>query len=511
MTANYFLLTRDGADLSGLDFPAPVQGSGPTTVDVSDGTNLPVLVTRRNLIPNPSFEVDTTGWAGNVATLARVTTEHQTGAAALRLTSTGTSAVFATTPAGTAGMPVTAGEQYTASFYAKAATVGRTVYANLEWYSDTGLVLSGTAIASAVSSTGGWTRVTVTGTAPANAAYASLNMNPSGVANGEVHYFDAVLLEQASSAGTYFDGDTPDDGDTLYGWTGTAHASASTESTSTLGVPGDLDGVPGLWLDAEADVAYRPTEQSMPWPTGFYQSVFRVVRDPAVVGDDSGDPLADQIYNHGWLIAERLAWYLLDTRKRATPEQPLTWPPAETLAVVPVTGTSACDDGRGWHGLTATTWPGAGVGVGTLRQLLSADEDSTHKVAPILDLLAATSSGQRTTIGDNYDTNVAAILTAYQNLATAAGWPVTSGGWPYTGRSAAQNQYMGREALNAFLARGAVGEDLWSNSSLSRAVSFALMAITAKEAGLIGATFTETNYQTMTGPIDAVLTMPSGY
>jgi hypothetical protein len=64
--------------------------------------------------------------------------------------------------------------------------------------------------------------------------------------------------------------------------------------------------------------------------------------------------------------------------------------------VVPVTGTSAVNDGKGFRGLRSVTWPGSSVGVGTLRQFVSGDEGSNRKVAAILDMVAATTSAERT-------------------------------------------------------------------------------------------------------------------
>ncbi len=69
--------------------------------------------TRRNLVTNPSFEINTTG-----GTLSRVTSEAQSGSAALQVVCAGTAINEGITMF--PGAPITAGAAYTASAYVKA-------------------------------------------------------------------------------------------------------------------------------------------------------------------------------------------------------------------------------------------------------------------------------------------------------------------------------------------------------------------------------------------------------
>lgn len=259
------------------------------------------------------------------------------------------------------------------------------------------------------------------------------------------------------------------------------------------GAPGDLaawtnpngpHAWPGLW---------KPTADVVPGPTGFCESVFRVVRDPAVVTDDSGSTLGTQVYNHGWLLAVWLSSYA------SLKVLPVTWPADGGFKVLPVTGTPVVADGVGTHGMQSVTWPGSGVGVGTLRQVVSGDGGSTRQVGAILDLLAATTSAQKTTIGSTYTSTVATIDPARVNLFLAT----------QALSAAAKSQVLGRSELAAFLGCQAVAAP--RGSTLENGIMWAMYAIVAKEAGLIGATFTTANYETLTQPIDAVLAMPSGY
>jgi hypothetical protein len=61
------------------------------------------------------------------------------------------------------------------------------------------------------------------------------------VAVGERVWLDDATVEQATTDGTYFDGDTPDDGDYSYSWTGAASASTSQRYVQTY-VPGTPPG-----------------------------------------------------------------------------------------------------------------------------------------------------------------------------------------------------------------------------------------------------------------------------
>lgn len=212
----------------------------PTTASVLlsiTGTPLdlgqPLVEQRRNLVPNPSFEVNTTGWAANTGTptLARITTSFYKGVASLRFTATAAGFMLATTPTGTSGMPVVAGQKYTVSAYVQAATTGRMSTVGIYWYTAAGAAISNS-FSGSTDSVGSWTRRSYTLTAPATAAFAAVGVSFDNNIIGEQHYVDAVMLEKSGSLGSYFDGaSTPASGYEAYAWTGTANQSASTYST----------------------------------------------------------------------------------------------------------------------------------------------------------------------------------------------------------------------------------------------------------------------------------------
>lgn len=534
MTANYFMLTLDGGH--GLDwlpeFTYPPQyrpffrGAGPTVTSNTDNRAQSVAF-RENLVSNPSFEVDTTGWVSTSATLARTTAQHDAGAACLAVTATATFSVIAKTPEGTSGIPVTPGVSYSLSFRSKAATVGRTVFAYIVWFNSSGNAFGlHPALASATNNTGAWTTVSVAGAAPAGAAYASVYMNPSGLGVGEVHYFDAVLFE-AASAGAYFDGSTAysDDGTTTRerGWRGTAHASPSYEAVTPYDQPSPapLDatdnslycyGPSKTLLLTKDDNLAAITKGGGPVPVSGYNGAnFRAVRTVGVA-DDSANALATQIYDHGWLLAERpLMWGRGE-------DDDLYWD-QNNGEVVPITGTPEVNDGRGVYGFDTVTWPGSGVGVGTVRQIVAGAEGSTRKVAAILDLLNNVAPTQRATIASTYRGAQVSFDAATLNLTTAV----------LALTALEQRKFWARAGLAMQMALAIVGQlrgDNPTNTDLVLGVTWGMAAITAQEAGVVGLsasnpnelqgagpsrTFTSGNYTTLTDPLDAVLAMPAGY
>jgi hypothetical protein len=174
---------------------------------------------RANLVPNPSFETDTAGWfAGGDSTIARSTAQAYVGAASLRYTHGSTAGGSFWTLEGRRGIPVTGGASYAISTRSKAATTARTWKFYPQWYDASGNNIGSGSPISLTNTTGGWTAGTGAVTAPASAVTLALDAEVTAVA-GEQHYFDAFLVEQAATAGTYFDSATPDAGGWDYGGT----------------------------------------------------------------------------------------------------------------------------------------------------------------------------------------------------------------------------------------------------------------------------------------------------
>jgi hypothetical protein len=190
--------------------------------------NYTTTSTRTNLVPNPNFEVGTTGWASTNATESRDTTESYSGSASYKLVAIAAAQMYSGTLPNVTVSPST---QYTFSYYAKTATGTRNANALINWFTAGGALISQTSGATTSLNTS-WQRVTQTVTSPATAASAILYVNIPSATVGLTVYFDAVLMETASSALPYFDGtyDDPYTGYTLtfQAWNGTANTSTST-------------------------------------------------------------------------------------------------------------------------------------------------------------------------------------------------------------------------------------------------------------------------------------------
>lgn len=160
-----------------------------------------------------SIETDATGFtAAANTTIARSTAQAADGAASLSMTAGGAGDVAAFTLAGTSGVPVTAGETYTARAEIRAATTARTSYIRLRFYDAAGAVLATTDSAQAASTTTGWSTYTATAIAPANAAFAAIIVYVVGVAAaGEVHYTDKLALRRGTAT-AWAAGATPAEG-----------------------------------------------------------------------------------------------------------------------------------------------------------------------------------------------------------------------------------------------------------------------------------------------------------
>jgi Carbohydrate binding domain len=208
------LLTADSATSRGLRWGDPLAAGSSA-----------LWPTRRNLVANPGFEVDLTGWAPNsgstLCTIARSTTWKYAGAASVAQTCGGLAqAVFFTS--GPPYIPVAPGNTYTLSAYNRAATVARNTRVELTLFDAANAVVSVQTGTYVTNSTSADTRVSITYTMPAGVVAVSARALVTGAANGEVHYWDGFLLEETATAGAYFDGSYPG-----YEWSGAANNSAS--------------------------------------------------------------------------------------------------------------------------------------------------------------------------------------------------------------------------------------------------------------------------------------------
>ncbi len=146
-----------------------------------------------------SIETDATGWTAEAyCTIARSTVTSLVGSACLEITTTNMNEVnfVKTTPYTTA--PVTVGESYTATAFFSAPSVYFGAV-EISWCNSGGTQLSVTTMDQVYVYPGGWTSASVTGVAPASAAYAVVRLRvvePYTFAN--LHYVDAISLRKTS-------------------------------------------------------------------------------------------------------------------------------------------------------------------------------------------------------------------------------------------------------------------------------------------------------------------------
>ena len=129
--------------------------------------------------------------------------------------------------------PLNAGTQYTASIYCRTGvnnTSGATARLDINWINDTGGSTGNVSSTTTSIGSAGWTRITITATAPANtyAARLAIVFGHSGANNtGYRYYSTCAQMEAASSASTWFSGDTTDDVTNVFEWEGTPGQSRS--------------------------------------------------------------------------------------------------------------------------------------------------------------------------------------------------------------------------------------------------------------------------------------------
>ena len=183
--------------------------------------------TKTNLVTNPSFEVNTTGWTINHATATTPsTTLNQVldGTKMLQLATDGTTTTSASPTlkySTSAGNPTN--QFYTFSFYAKVTSGTQSM--TLALTANDGTTTASKAVAVGLSV--GWTRFTVSLQVPSTLVSASTVLTASlyGTTGSKTILVDACQLEASYAATDYFDGSYP----SSYGafWAGTAHASVS--------------------------------------------------------------------------------------------------------------------------------------------------------------------------------------------------------------------------------------------------------------------------------------------
>lgn len=216
-SGNYDLEVATGFNIDAIILDDPIKGilAGYSTT-----------TTRTNLVANPSAEVALTGWNVGLGTLSQSSAYAYSGiySALISVNANGTAGL------NTGAITISPSTAYSFSAYCRSNN-SRTTRVFIAWYNGATL-LSNTVGASSASSTSGFTRFSVSGTSPATANRCFISTQNISSVIGDLHYWDAFLLETGSSLLPYFDG-TYADAYTGYtitsqAWNGTTNDSSST-------------------------------------------------------------------------------------------------------------------------------------------------------------------------------------------------------------------------------------------------------------------------------------------
>lgn len=182
-----------------------------------------------NLIPNPSFEADTSNWSSyHTATISQSSTQAYSGTFSGKVITTGGGA----SAQGISSVIVTgltAGASYTASVYVFMPN-GTTFTLEVDTYNSVGGIVE--AINTGFTGTGAWQRVSQTFTLGPTETEAQLFVYATA---STTFYVDAAMLQTGTSPTTYFDGSFVNTSANKYAWVGTANASASTDAMINSG------------------------------------------------------------------------------------------------------------------------------------------------------------------------------------------------------------------------------------------------------------------------------------
>jgi hypothetical protein len=164
---------------------------------------------RNNLIVNPSFKTNTTGWsATGSSTLSRITTDYFYGSSCLQVAKAASANSGAVT---SSRILVTEALSYALGVYVKinASDEAGTLIARVQWYDSAtagSLLSTSNTISLDVIPGDDWVRLTGVFTAPAGALSALISViQPTAGTATETFYVDAVLFEQASYLNEYID------------------------------------------------------------------------------------------------------------------------------------------------------------------------------------------------------------------------------------------------------------------------------------------------------------------
>jgi hypothetical protein len=205
------------------------------------------------LVTNPSFEVDLTGWTyttdGAGGGQSRITTDAKFGSACNQITrATGGMDCYSYSSV----IAVSASTNYALSCYCKQLSGTGALQLGVHWYTAGDVYISYSAISDFPSGTHDWVRRIGVLESPAMAAKAYIIINVNGVSDGAVVNVDAVNFVESDYGLPYRDGSMPGTD-----WDGTEHDSTTTVTAAQLyydGFTGDEEqGSVSFWWQPSYD------------------------------------------------------------------------------------------------------------------------------------------------------------------------------------------------------------------------------------------------------------------
>jgi hypothetical protein len=198
-----------------------------------------ISANRVNLCPNPSFEVDTSGWEASatgtsIVRSTAITPISGTATLEVSLTSTAPTTSNAGYTGTTPAILVISGKTYTFSSYVNLQSGAAGAFdIAVSFYDALGTLISSVdgTDSESISTTSGWVRLSTTTVAPNSAYSAKMYVRrTTNVGAAIVYHIDGVLVEAIDSVNYYFDGSFDgqsyeNDRDSI--WQGTAHYSPS--------------------------------------------------------------------------------------------------------------------------------------------------------------------------------------------------------------------------------------------------------------------------------------------
>lgn len=211
----------------------------------------------KNLIPNPSFEVDTSTWTtqGAGATITRVNTFASVGSWSGRLLYSGASANPLAAQSYANGFAVVPGQTYSArAVVSLDALVGSSVNIGIQWFNSVGTYI-GISSGSSPSGAIAVQTFTMSAVAPANAAVGRVVVGCTGpTATSLDMRIDACIAVEGATLPPYFDGATAG-----CSWDGAANGSSSTRELNGTFTNGPTVGVPGFTQGGDPAVSFDGT------------------------------------------------------------------------------------------------------------------------------------------------------------------------------------------------------------------------------------------------------------